>query len=672
MRVNDNYSNTSSQKVVTTELAMPHDLPINYPPVHLNPALNEPRHGTTTTASSRGSFAGNQTPPWLAKGSSQHSKRPLSQQDLVSNGRPQKRLGTERHKSLVIDFDSEDEDSRDHVTTTARAPHMVVKADERQASAAKLKQVEAEIAQAMAVINKAQQLQNARKLDLSRSTTPTNISNSEASVSATKQPVLVQSTVSKEPSMMVAPKVASVPGTVSEASRQAAVLEALRAEVSSLDTSISVDRKALVAMRIESAELQKQRNIADIRRSDSQEAIQKLQSEISRLEQELAQEQHAISQLDEESSELDRTLSNSVTTQERMSLDIKSKAERRQVILAKIRPLERRFPLNNTHIVPGVAADSTGALGTSSLAESRSSSIPLDASGLQIQAKSEVSEPIAMAPMPNVNGIHEVYTRPRTNDSDKADRPMPQSPSSLVSSIGSTPVVPERKSVLSGQTFPLESQIRLPNNNQDVAEKSSSAVQVQNENVRQKANEQKSAADTNKPRSTANTLLSQVSQGSSSTADSATIVELTTSELQPLKELLTVQPEPRLPSAVTAAKASSTPVTTRPPTTSDTSEPRLMTEATFAKAQDQGLQSLYSSPLSKFKSFKYHPQYCQTVSSGFRSSTYFHKISQDQLLCKFETQGGLCNAANTCKDQHFSQLLMVYSTPEHVHDTNSS
>lgn len=50
----------------------------------------------------------------------------------------------------------------------------------------------------------------------------------------------------------------------------------------------------------------------------------------------------------------------------------------------------------------------------------------------------------------------------------------------------------------------------------------------------------------------------------------------------------------------------------------------------------------YESPLKQFKAFRYHPNYLNEVSTGFRSLTYSHTINAEQPICQYEL-GGICN-----------------------------
>ena len=62
----------------------------------------------------------------------------------------------------------------------------------------------------------------------------------------------------------------------------------------------------------------------------------------------------------------------------------------------------------------------------------------------------------------------------------------------------------------------------------------------------------------------------------------------------------------------------------------------------------------YESPLKQFKSFRYHPQYLEEVSHGFRSLTYSHTINPDIPLCRYELDG-VCND-DSCQSQHLRSI----------------
>ena len=65
----------------------------------------------------------------------------------------------------------------------------------------------------------------------------------------------------------------------------------------------------------------------------------------------------------------------------------------------------------------------------------------------------------------------------------------------------------------------------------------------------------------------------------------------------------------------------------------------------------------YVSALSKFKNFRFHPQYLQFVQGGYRSLTYNHKIDATQPICQYEVVGGVCNDGN-CLGQHFESMQL--------------
>lgn len=62
----------------------------------------------------------------------------------------------------------------------------------------------------------------------------------------------------------------------------------------------------------------------------------------------------------------------------------------------------------------------------------------------------------------------------------------------------------------------------------------------------------------------------------------------------------------------------------------------------------------YESPLKQFKSFRYHPQYLEEVSNGFRSLTYSHTINPEIPLCRYELDG-VCND-DSCPSQHLRSI----------------
>lgn len=65
----------------------------------------------------------------------------------------------------------------------------------------------------------------------------------------------------------------------------------------------------------------------------------------------------------------------------------------------------------------------------------------------------------------------------------------------------------------------------------------------------------------------------------------------------------------------------------------------------------------YESPLKMFKKYRFHPNYLQEVSGGFRSLTYSHLIKHDVPLCRFEFAGGICHD-QSCDGQHWRDMVM--------------
>ena len=80
-------------------------------------------------------------------------------------------------------------------------------------------------------------------------------------------------------------------------------------------------------------------------------------------------------------------------------------------------------------------------------------------------------------------------------------------------------------------------------------------------------------------------------------------------------------------------------------------------------AQSSAPANFYSSFLARFRSFRFHKVFPVVVTSAYRSPTYFNKLKQDRILCKYETQGGTCGEHTKCPDLHFADIFMTGSTP---------
>ncbi|KAJ5134183.1 hypothetical protein N7526_005548 [Penicillium atrosanguineum] len=63
----------------------------------------------------------------------------------------------------------------------------------------------------------------------------------------------------------------------------------------------------------------------------------------------------------------------------------------------------------------------------------------------------------------------------------------------------------------------------------------------------------------------------------------------------------------------------------------------------------------YVSPLRSFKAYRYHPNYAEDVSDGYRSLTYSHDIDTMKYFCPYEVAGGVCND-RSCDFQHFRDI----------------
>jgi hypothetical protein len=63
----------------------------------------------------------------------------------------------------------------------------------------------------------------------------------------------------------------------------------------------------------------------------------------------------------------------------------------------------------------------------------------------------------------------------------------------------------------------------------------------------------------------------------------------------------------------------------------------------------------YKTPLSSFKTFRFHQAFDDTVKTGYRSLTYSNNIDPSRPLCPTELSGELCTDPS-CEEQHFRQL----------------
>ncbi|EXJ72159.1 uncharacterized protein A1O5_04663 [Cladophialophora psammophila CBS 110553] len=63
----------------------------------------------------------------------------------------------------------------------------------------------------------------------------------------------------------------------------------------------------------------------------------------------------------------------------------------------------------------------------------------------------------------------------------------------------------------------------------------------------------------------------------------------------------------------------------------------------------------YKTPLSAFKTYRFHSDYPETVKSGYRSLTYSNNIDPSRPLCPTELSGEACTDPK-CEEQHFAQI----------------
>lgn len=63
----------------------------------------------------------------------------------------------------------------------------------------------------------------------------------------------------------------------------------------------------------------------------------------------------------------------------------------------------------------------------------------------------------------------------------------------------------------------------------------------------------------------------------------------------------------------------------------------------------------YKSPLTNFKSFRYHPNFLEFCPGGYKSLTFSNRIDPSKPLCRWELSGGICSDTS-CIGQHQRQL----------------
>lgn len=66
----------------------------------------------------------------------------------------------------------------------------------------------------------------------------------------------------------------------------------------------------------------------------------------------------------------------------------------------------------------------------------------------------------------------------------------------------------------------------------------------------------------------------------------------------------------------------------------------------------------YTSPLFDLHNIKYHPKFQTWFQDGFRSGTFFHKMTDYGIICLYETLGGVCND-KACHSLHFRDAFMT-------------
>lgn len=324
----------SSSKVTKSKvLSMPHDLPVEYPTKVANNAVRATKPEALFRAN----------PPWLnSSGRSSPSvngKRHVST-EFPGSDRPFKRLGTERHPSLVIDLASDDDEIvRDRVrgSSTIGAGSGAIAASEND-SVAKLRKVEADIAQAMAIINKAQDLQNARKISASQKDSPLpEVQNAE--------PVVTSSSRSDTSQKKFPDTYRERPADIRAS--QITDLESLRVELARSDQEVASKRKDLLGLRLENAELQNRKTLANIRQQNSRETMETVQEEIVRLQADYAAGKAIFAEMQELIETLDAETHKFNLAQDTLTNELRQRDAERKMIRSRISTLQESLSRYN-------------------------------------------------------------------------------------------------------------------------------------------------------------------------------------------------------------------------------------------------------------------------------------------------------------------------------------
>lgn len=228
-------------------------------------------------------------PPWRQPGKHfgggvSNNKRQFSSES-PKNERPLKRLGKNQHPSLVINFGSDDEEDDLHAlkqTFGSDPSTNNTNVMQKTQGAEKLRKVEAEIAQAMAVISKAQEMQNAKKQGVvpkvqARGVVPA----SQLALPTLHLPSTPSSTAETSEQLSANQPLLDI------RKKQVIELQHLQAQLSDYDTQIATKRKVLLGLRMAEAETVREKHIVNVQEQGCLETIGIIEEEISRLRDEL-------------------------------------------------------------------------------------------------------------------------------------------------------------------------------------------------------------------------------------------------------------------------------------------------------------------------------------------------------------------------------------------------
>lgn len=673
-------------------IQMPNDLPVQFTTLSTLPGASHNSKQPPLNSST----------PTVTKGV--NGKRQVST-EFAETERPAKRLGMSPHPSLVIDFESDDDDAeignRTDLAQARLATSDLLELSTASGgdSAAKLRQVEAEIAQAMAIISKAQELQNARKstnefVTLTRVAPKTSTDPQSSETSPEKL---------SESLPLVHPEIDQLNEQLLSAQKhQESQLRQLEVQLHDQDRQIAELRKELVRARLQGAENAKRSMIQVIREQSCQEVVQATVDEISRLQQDLVAQQEILAEVRSERELSEATIQRSNREQENLTIQIRSMEETKRSLHPHISSI--KIAMNKARLSAGLRLDE-----------------PLENSATDFVSTTEVSQQSvsslvsttptlrpAVALPTTISGGHALYTngtseqfplksQTQTRDlaaasvsamNDSLARPVTLAQTHSKSSAEEGEITETISLQQSQSAAPMASQsntqaanfsglpAHTPSGPRALGKSVGSTVNKSTNQVRTEKQKDAPVAPQLSPAGNVdgNRIVNRADVSSrkveshqhNSVADVPHVSRFSVSPLNiveskgPMSQAGTIPLQARSRRVERAGESGSM---TRSASGTPGHQPEAASSvhqpvASVGAAEVQSSNNKYISPLFRFRAFKYHIAYSSTVPNAFRSSTYFHQAKQDQILCKYETQGGSCQSA-FCPEQHFKDIIMV-------------